>query len=236
MSPKRIGLVGAGYIASWHADAIRATEGATIAAICAPSEGAAQALAEPIGAPAFASLDALSDSGTCDAVHILTPPHLHLPLGLQALEAGLDVLIEKPVAESAEETRQLAAAAAASGARFSPGHNFLGLPSYARLKRMGETGDLGRISGMEITWALPLAPLRSGPYNLWLLREPKNLLLELGPHLAAFAVDLFGPLEVLATDVSKPVMLPGDDPRPQSIPPSRLASTQSRPRPHRGQC
>ncbi|SFD71869.1 NAD-dependent epimerase/dehydratase family protein [Roseivivax sediminis] len=217
MSPKRIGLVGAGYIASWHADAIGATQGATLAAICDPSDGAAQALAEPSGVPVFASLDALIDSRTCDAVHILTPPHLHLALGLQALEAGLDVLIEKPVAENAEETRQLAAAAAASCARFSPGHNFLGLPSYDRLKRMIGQGDLGRVSGIEVTWALPLAPLRSGPYNIWLLREPRNLLLELGPHLAAFAVDLFGPLEVIATDVSKPVMLPGDDPRPQSI-------------------
>ena len=63
---------------------------------------------------------------------------------------GLDTLIEKPVAESAEETRQLAAAAEASGARFRPGHNFLGLPSYERLKAMVTAGDLGRIAAAEI--------------------------------------------------------------------------------------
>ncbi|SLN22399.1 putative oxidoreductase YdgJ [Roseivivax jejudonensis] len=217
MTPTRIGLIGAGYIATWHADAIAATDGANLAAVCDTSGAAARALAEPRGVPAYDSLAALIDSGTCDAVHILTPPDSHLALGLQCLEAGLDVLIEKPAALSADETRQLRDAAHRAGRHFRPGHNFLGLPSYSRLKALVASGDLGRVSAAEITWALPLAPLRSGPYNLWLLREPKNLLLEIGPHLAAFAVDLFGPLDVIAADASKPVMLPGDDPRPQSF-------------------
>lgn len=186
----RIGLIGAGYIASWHADALKTTPGVTITAVCDLSEPAAQALAEACGAQAFTSIEALIDSRCCDAVHILTPPDLHRPVALQCLSAGLDVLVEKPVAQSAIETREILAAAEAAGKRFHAGHNFLGLPSYERLKALVQDGTLGRISSAEITWALPLSPLRAGPYNLWLLREPRNLLLELGPHLVAFAVDL----------------------------------------------
>jgi len=211
----RVGLIGAGYIASWHADALRATEGVTLSAVCDVSLGAAQALADGFGGRAFAAVEELIASGTCDAVHILTPPHLHHDIAVQCLQGGLHVLVEKPVAESADQTRAIEAAAQAAGKRFHAGHNFLGMPSYLRLKDMLTRGELGRVSSAEIAWAFPLAPLRSGPYGLWLLREPKNLLLELGPHLMAFAVDLFGTPEIVHTALSHPVALPGDDRRPQ---------------------
>ncbi|MEE3359117.1 MAG: NAD-dependent epimerase/dehydratase family protein [Pseudomonadota bacterium] len=213
--PIRVGLIGAGYIATWHVEALRDTRGVTVAAVADTSRAAAEGLAAAFGAQAFGSVDELIESGTCDAVHILTPPHIHKDIAIQCLNAGLHVTVEKPVATSAEDTRAMAEAAEKSGARFHPGHNFLGLPSYERLKDMVTGGTLGRVSSAELTWALPLAPLRSGPYNLWLLREPRNLLLELGPHLMAFAVDLFGPVTVEHTILSKPVDLPGDDTRPQ---------------------
>ncbi|WP_353473413.1 NAD-dependent epimerase/dehydratase family protein [Salipiger sp. H15] len=215
--PVRVGLIGAGYIASWHGDALRATEGAQVTAVCDLSEPAAEGLAMAYGAVPFTSVEALITSGACDAVHILTPPAHHARIAEQCLKAGLHVLVEKPVAVSLDETRAIAAAAQAAGRRFHPGHNFLGLPSYLRMKAALTAGDYGRVSQAEITWALPLAPLRSGPFNLWLLREPKNLLLELGPHPFAFAVDLFGPLEILHAEASKPIALPGEDIRPQGF-------------------
>lgn len=217
MTDIRVGLIGAGYIAAWHADALKATDGVAVTAVCDLSESAARALAEACGARAFGDPDAMIAAGVCDAVHILTPPHLHKALAIRCLEAGLHVLVEKPVALGVDETRAIVAAAQAAGRRFHPGHNFLGLPSYERMKAAMQRGDYGRISGAEITWALPLAPLRSGPFNLWLLREPRNLLLELGPHLFAFARDLFGPLAVTHAEATKPVALPGNDIRPQGF-------------------
>ncbi|WP_299937925.1 NAD-dependent epimerase/dehydratase family protein [uncultured Pelagimonas sp.] len=216
-SETRVGLIGAGYIATWHADALRATSGVSLCAICDVNETAAKGFAEGYGLRAFSSVQDLIDAKCCDAVHILTPPHLHEAIAIQCLEAGLHVLVEKPVAESADATRAIQAAAEASGKHFHAGHNFLGLPSYNKMKAAMNAGDYGVISGAEITWALPLAPLRSGPFNLWLLREPRNLLLELGPHLVAFAHDLFGDIEVVFSDASKPAYLPGNDPRPQSF-------------------
>ena len=213
----RVGLIGAGYIAGWHAEALRATPGVRITAICDISESAARALADPLGARLFTTVDDLIDSQACDAVHILTPPDIHKDIATRCLTAGLHVLVEKPVAESGDETAEILSAADRSGARFHPGHNFLGLPSYERMRAAVRAGDYGRISAAEITWALPLAPLRSGPFNLWLLRRPQNLLLELGPHLVAFAQDLFGDIEILHAHAAHPVMLPGDDARPQGF-------------------
>ena len=215
--PIRVGLIGAGYIATWHADALKATPGVQITAVCDVSEAAAKALADPLGAQAVTDVDKLIAENLCDAVHILTPPGIHKDIATKCLAGGLHVLVEKPVAESGEETAEILAAAEAAGRKFHAGHNFLGLPSYERMKAAMQAGDYGRISAAEITWALPLSPLRSGPFNLWLLREPKNLLLELGPHLVAFAHDLFGEMEILHAHAGNPVMLPGDDPRPQSF-------------------
>ncbi|MCC1491151.1 NAD-dependent epimerase/dehydratase family protein [Cognatishimia sp. F0-27] len=213
----RVGLIGAGYIASWHADALAATDGVQVSAVCDLSETAARGLAEAHGAQVFTSVDALIAADTCDAVHVLTPPDHHETLAVQCLEAGLHVLVEKPVATSAKATEAIADAARRSCKRFAAGHNFLGLPAYERMKAALYKGEYGRISTAEITWALPLAPLRSGPYNLWLLRRPENLLLELAPHLFAFAQDLFGLLEIRFAEALKPIALPGQDMRPQGF-------------------
>ena len=151
----------------------------------------------------------------CDAVHILTPPHLHHEIALQCLDAGLHVFVEKPIATSAAQTAEMVAAAEAAGRRLGVSHNFLGIPGYVRLKQMRDSGRLGRIASAQINWCFPLSPLRSGPYGLWLLREPGNLLLELGPHLYAFAIDLFGPIEILSLTLSQPIDLPGGGRRHQ---------------------
>ena len=215
--PIRVALVGAGYIATWHADALRATLGVQLVAVCDVSPAAAQSFAEAYGIQAFTSLDDLIAAQVCDSVHILTPPNLHHDLALTCLKAGLHCFVEKPMSVSAQQAHEMRAAAAQANRQIGVSHNFLGLPAYSRLKQSVHSGDLGRIASAEVNWHLPLAPLRSGPFGLWLLREPQNLLLELGPHLYAFVVDLFGAPEILHVEWSHPVTLAGGAVRPQSI-------------------
>ncbi|SEP94993.1 NAD-dependent epimerase/dehydratase family protein [Thalassovita taeanensis] len=214
--PIRVGIIGAGYIASWHADALRAAPDVELVCICDVSLSAAQDLAAGYGVVAFGSVEEMIAAKVCDAVHILTPPNLHHDISLTCLKAGLHCLVEKPVALSAAETQAMVEAADAAGVTFAAGHNFLGIPGYRRLKQARDAGRLGRVSAIEINWCFPMAPLRSGPYGLWLLRDPQNMLLELGPHPFAFAVDLFGPLEVLHLELGQPVTLPGGAVRHQS--------------------
>ncbi|GGL56393.1 NAD-dependent epimerase/dehydratase family protein [Wenxinia marina] len=216
MTETRTALIGAGYIADWHAAAIAATPSVRITAVCDPNLAAAQALAARHGARAFASHHEIIAAGVADAAHVLTPPASHQAIALDCLRGGLHVLVEKPVALDAAGTREIADAATAAGLEFAASHNFLGLPRYERLKALVADGALGRVSDVRIDWALPFAPLRSGPYGIWPLREPKNLLLELGAHPVSFAVDLFGPLDIRALDLGQPVSLPGGGTRHQS--------------------
>lgn len=215
-SDLRVGIIGAGYIASWHADAIKATPGARLVAVCDPARDAAEALASGYGIAAFTDLDQMIAAQVCDVVHILTPPNLHRDLAVKCLSAGLHVLVEKPVALSVAEVSDMAGAARASGRQLAACHNFLALPSYQRLKAAKQAGDLGLVSSAQINWSLPLVPLRSGPYSLWMLRETQNLLLELGPHPFSLATDLLGPVEVEHVSLGQWITLPGGEQRPQS--------------------
>lgn len=212
----RVGIVGAGYIASWHADAIRATPGLRLAAVCDPATEAAAGLAASYGIAAFDDLQVMIDAGVCDAVHILTPPHLHRDLALQCLRAGLHVLVEKPAALSVAELREMAEGAAQAGKVLGVCHNFLALPSFRRLQALRDNGGLGLVSGVQVNWSLPLPPLRSGPYGIWLMRDTRNLLLELGPHPFSLATELLGPIKVDHVALGQWIDIPGGGRRPQS--------------------
>lgn len=215
-SDLRVGIIGAGYIAGWHADAIGATPGARLVAVCDPARDAAETLAASHGIAAFTDLDQMIAAQVCDVVHVLTPPNLHCDLAVKCLNAGLHVMVEKPVALSLAELDRMAAAATASGRQLGACHNFLGLPAWQRLKAQLRGGDLGLVSSAQINWALPLVPLRSGPYSLWMLRQTQNLLMELGPHPFSMACDLFGALEIEHVSLGQWIALPGGESRPQS--------------------
>lgn len=208
-SPIRVGLVGAGYIAPWHAGAVNKLPNARVVAVCDTSIGAARKLAESIGASAYASLESMLQEARCDAVHILSPPHLHKDQAIVALRSGAHVFVEKPFALSAADCQVVCDAARTADRMISVNHNFLGLGSYNRLKSLVKEGSLGRIDSIDLHWLYPLPPLRSGPFGSWMLRQPGNLLLELGPHLYAFVVDLFGQLENIQVVVEKPIVIPG---------------------------
>lgn len=207
--PIRIAIVGAGYIATWHAEAVAATPGLRLTAVVDTAPELAAGLARAHGAAPFASLAEMIAARAADAALILTPPGSHAALARDCLEGGVHVLVEKPVALSPADLSMLAALAAGRGLQLAAGHNFLGLPAWGRLRRLVAAGRLGRLSALRVDWALPLAPLRSGPFGLWFLRDPANLLHELGPHAFGFAADLLGPLTLRHLALSHPVDLPG---------------------------
>ncbi len=211
----RVGIIGAGYISDWHADAIGATKGADLTCVIDSNLAAAQAFGAARGIQAFASVQDMLAAGAADAVHVLTPPESHHAVTQECIAGGLHVLVEKPVALCASDVEAMRAAAQERGVQFAAGHNFLGLPSYLRLKSMLAAGEIGRVSTAEINWCFPLGPLRSGPYGIWLMRETRNLLQELGPHLFAFMQDLFGYVEILHLQTSNEIALPGGSTRPQ---------------------
>src|ERR1700681_4139526 len=105
----RFGLVGTGYWAQiTHAPALASTPGAELVAVWGRDQVAAATLAPEHGATAYADSGAFLDS--VDAVAFAVPPHVQAPLAIRAAEAGKHLLLEKPIALSAETAGQLVAA------------------------------------------------------------------------------------------------------------------------------
>ncbi len=90
----RWGIIGAGRIAKKVGAAMHTAPGHRITAVYGRRIDAAQVLAQEFSAVAFDDVGALLASQRCDAVYVALPNHLHAPITLQAIAAGLHVLVE----------------------------------------------------------------------------------------------------------------------------------------------
>ena len=199
---RRVALLGAGYIADWHAQCLRSVAGVELVAVCDRFLSKAQALANKFGIPkVYGALEEMLAAESLDAVHVLLPPDRHFDVARTLLESGIDVFIEKPMCDRAEDCDELVRIAAAQGRKLGVGHNFLFAPIYERLRRDIRNGVLGCIDHLTITWHRPLPQILHGPVDTWMLRDPRNILIEIGSHLVAQTLDLTEePGEILARE------------------------------------
>jgi len=192
----RVALVGAGFIARAHLDALRWCPGVEPTALCDTSREAAEALARRVpGARVFTSLEELLEARAADAIHILTPPGTHAALARRCLEAGLPCLVEKPLALEAEEIRELGAAARQRGLALGVNHNYPFLPGMDRLRRDLAAGRLGRLEELVLVYRAPLRQLLTGDVGHFMFQSEANILWEQGVHLFSLVHALIGPAE-----------------------------------------
>jgi nucleoside-diphosphate-sugar epimerase/predicted dehydrogenase len=189
----RVGLLGAGYIAEWHAKASRLVDGVSLAAVCDRIPARAEATAQAFGIPCvFSSLEEMLRSVELDAVHVLLPPDRHFEAGMAVLDAGVSLFLEKPMCTRAEDCRALVERAERGGLKLGVGHNFLFSEAYRRLRDDVRAGALGPLDQVEVVWSRELGQATHGPFDIWMLREPQNVMLEVGPHSVAHVLDLVG--------------------------------------------
>ncbi|MCB9958220.1 MAG: Gfo/Idh/MocA family oxidoreductase [Rhodospirillaceae bacterium] len=120
MSPLRVAVIGAGFFGSRHVQNYAALEGADLVAVCDADRAMAEAATERYGGEAVTDPEALL--GRVDAVSIATPTASHHALGRLFLDAGVSVLVEKPMTRTLEEADDLIAAAARTGSVLQAGH------------------------------------------------------------------------------------------------------------------
>lgn len=112
MKKIKIALIGAGYIADYHARGLMALPHVELAAVVAKTTKSAQGFSEKYGIKeAYTSISPVASDSSIDAVVISTPNALHAPQAMEFLRQGKDVFIEKPMALNAKEGREIARAA-----------------------------------------------------------------------------------------------------------------------------
>ena len=159
--------------------------------------------------PAYTSLETMLAEQRLDVVHVLVPPDLHHKVGKTALEAGVSVLLEKPMCASAAETQDLLAIAKAKGLTVGVNHSMLFEGAFQRLRGHVRGGDLGPLDHVTINYFAELPFIRFGPFGNWMLREPGNALLEIGPHPISGLVDLIGVPDEIHVTADRDIVLPG---------------------------
>ncbi|MDX2679721.1 Gfo/Idh/MocA family protein [Streptomyces sp. NY05-11A] len=215
-TPLRVGLIGYGLAGSvFHAPLIAATEGLVLDTVVTSNpERQEQARAEfPDVRVAATPDDLLARAGELDLVVIASPNKTHVPLATAALKAGLPVVVDKPVAGTAAEARELAALAEERGLLLSVFQNRRWDNDFLTLRGLladGELGDVWRFESRFERWRpLPKGGWRESGDPA----EIGGLLYDLGSHVVDQALVLFGPVvSVYAeTDVRRPGAETDDD-------------------------
>lgn len=205
IEPLRVAIIGYGLAGSvFHAPLVAATTGMAVTAIVT-SDSARQQQASH----AFPSATVLSsteelwrDPSRYDLVVVASPNRTHVSLGIAAMEAGLPVVIDKPMAASVVDAEQLIATSKATGQLLTVFQNRRWDNDFLTVRRMLEaTPDLlGTITCFESRFERYRAAPRAGAWReLPDQEEAGGLLYDLGSHLIDQVLQLFGqPVRVYA--------------------------------------
>lgn len=190
----KVAVVGAGYIADFHLEVLKALPNVDLVAVCDVSEARAKDAAARFGAPhAVTDLKELAGLGV-DVAHLAVPPDLHVALTRDLLESGVGVFAEKPIALATDDARGLAELAAERGLPLAVNHNNVYHPSFVRLMERVRAGEIGRVEHVQVTLSVPLRQLDAGDYSHWMFRAPRNIVFEQAVHPLSQLEHLLGPV------------------------------------------
>lgn len=151
MSNVRIGIIGMGNIGRFHAAYLLdgKVSRAELSAVCSTSPHKLKEFEEK-GVKVFGDGEELIKSGEIDAVIIATPHYQHTSLGITAFEAGVHVMVEKPIsAHKADAEKLIASAKAHPEVKFGAMFQLRSEPRYEKIRNLLENGELGEIVRMN---------------------------------------------------------------------------------------
>ena len=159
MEKVRFGVVGVGNMGSQHARSLHSglVKNATLAAICDIDQKKLENFKKEFGSDVkyFSEAQAMFESGLIDCVIIATPHYYHPPLSIAALNAGLNVVCEKPEGVYTKQVKQLNEVAAKSDKIFAVMFNQRTNPAHIVLRDMvkeGKIGELKRLNWIITNW------------------------------------------------------------------------------------
>jgi scyllo-inositol 2-dehydrogenase (NADP+) len=204
-NPRRVALIGYGLAGeAFHAPFVATVPGLRLDAIVvANPERRARAAAAHPRALLLDSAEAIwTSAGEFDLVVVAAPNRVHAELAHAAIAAGIAVVVDKPLARSAAEGRELATAATEAGVMLTVFQNRRWDGDFLTARALVETGDLGRIARFESRFE----HWRPRPSAGWRESadpdEAGGVLFDLGSHLIDQALHLFGPADSVYAEVA----------------------------------
>lgn len=199
----RVGLVGLGTIGRIHLERFTPASGARVQAICDEDAARVQSHAAEFAVPqTFTNFEEFLDSAEIDAVTVAVPNFLHKPMALAALEKGLHVLCEKPMALNATEAIEMREKVRSTGRKFMIHFNQRFRAEHQYFKKLIETGQLGEVYYGTAGWRR----MRGMPgFGGWFGRKRMSgggPLIDLGVHMLDLSRWLMGSPKALTVSAS----------------------------------
>lgn len=211
----RVGMIGTSWYAdSMHLPSLTSHPQAEVTAICGRNLARGRELAAKFGiAQVYDDYRAMMESGQIDAVVIATPDDQHYAMTLAALEAGLHVVCEKPLALDLEQARTMAQRADAAGVKHMVFFTLRWFQHTQYLKELVDGGYLGRPTYLQLAYIASGA--RAGNYRWRYDGDRANGILgDLGSHLIDLARLLNGEITRVAAQLTSYVPRLHEDGRP----------------------
>lgn len=145
---KKVAVIGYGGMGGWHVDHIQNSDVVELAGIYDIKEER-QELARSRGIRAYSSREELLADPEIEMVTVATPNDVHEEIAIAALEAGKNVLSEKPVTLSLESLERMIAASKKAGKIFSVHQNRRFDVDYLAMKKLRDSGEIGEIINIE---------------------------------------------------------------------------------------
>lgn len=191
----RTAVVGGGTISSRHLDGLSACPHTSLVAICDVDVDRTNDIANEYGIAGYTDMETMLAEDDIDWVHLCTPVKAHLPLAKLAIEAGVPVLIQKPVTETVAEYEELEAMAEEHGVTVSVVHNHNFDPAMRKLEAAIDRGVVGDVRSVEVRYTGQTYPddVRRGEWAFELpggefeegIPHPLYLLLRVGGYPAS---------------------------------------------------
>jgi predicted dehydrogenase len=211
----RVGLIGCGRIARVHVPYIRSYKGAEIIGVCDCNPEQAKILARHFNiAGVYTDPKVFLAEQHPDVVHILTPPQTHAELAIFAMEAGIHVLVEKPMAVSVAEADRMIETARRMKVRLCVDHNRLFDPVVLKAQQMVADGILGEVVGVEAFQGIAHLNANNSADGLpskkgWVSELPGGVLQNVGPHSIALLLAFMRAPRPVSVVTKRTGLIPG---------------------------
>ncbi|HEX6128405.1 MAG TPA: Gfo/Idh/MocA family oxidoreductase, partial [Candidatus Limnocylindria bacterium] len=163
-----LGMMGRNHVRVWD----EAVEGVELVAVADPDPAALRRATQGRSLRGYPEAEEMFAAEGPDLVSVVAPTSLHLPIVLAALRAGINVLVEKPIASSRDEAERMIAAADEAGRILTVGHIERFNPAIRELRRRLAAGELGRVFEINAT--------RLGPFPARI--RDVGVVVDLAPH------------------------------------------------------
>ncbi|MDQ1251860.1 MAG: UDP-N-acetylglucosamine 3-dehydrogenase [Euryarchaeota archaeon] len=167
----RVGVIGTGAMGQNHVRIYSEMEGVELAGISDVDQKRVEAMAAQFRTKPFTDYKKMLAEGL-DAVSVVVPTKMHTQVVLDALEKGAHILVEKPIADTAENAELMIGAAKKAGKILMVGHIERFNPAVIKLKEIIDSGTLGKI--------VSISTKRVGPYNPRI--RDVGVILDIGVH------------------------------------------------------